>query len=225
MQSESPFNAVPLVPLAIVAACVLIEIVFQLAGRGIIGGDTAPAWRSNAWQDFAFAPAVVTEIFERGRGSFDLWKRFLTYPFFHVSGQHLIFAAVLMLALGKFVGEKLNPFAFAILFFVSSALGALVYGLISPRNVSLVGLYPGVYGLIGAYTYMMWLALGRMGENQLKAFQLIGVLMGLLLVYSMIFGTSPTWIAEVAGFVIGLTLAPLVAPGGWRAFLARMRQR
>ena len=79
--------------------------------------------------------------------------------------------------------------------------------------------------MIGAYTYLMWLALERLGDNQLKAFQLIGILLGLMLVYSMIFGSSPTWIAEVAGFVVGLAIAPLLAPGGWSAFLIRLRRR
>ena len=89
-----------------------------------------------------------------------------------------------------------DPVAFAILFAVSSILGAAIYGLLSWQNTALVGAYPGVYGLIGAYTYLMWLALNRMGENQLKAFQLIGILLGLMLVYSMIFGSAPTWIAS-----------------------------
>ena len=134
-------------------------------------------------------------------------------------------AAVLLLALGKYVGEAYRPVPFLILFWASIVLGALVYGALSPVNAPLVGAYPGIYGLIGAYTYMMWLTLGKLGENQIKAFQLIGILMGITLIWSLIYGASPVWIAELTGFVTGLMLAPLVAPGGWAAFLRRLRQR
>ena len=155
----------------------------------------------------------------------DLAKRFVTYAFIHGSFMHSLWTCVLLLALGKFVGEAYRPVPFLTLFFGSVAGGALVYGLVVTRNYPLLGAYPGVYGLIGAYTYMMWLTLGRMGENQFRAFTLIGILMGLTLVYSMLFGSSPWWIAEFSGFVIGLFLAPLVAPGGWRAFVRRLRDR
>lgn len=222
---ETPFNAVPLVPLMLVLAIVGIELTLTAAANGWIGGARGVGWRNNAFQDYAFFPAIMTEIFERGRGSFDLWKRFITYSVVHVSFTHTLWAAVLLLALGKFVGEVFRPLSVVILFVVSSVFGAAVYGMISWQNTPLVGAYPAVYGLIGAYTYLMWLTLGRLGENQLKAFQLIGILLGILVVYSMIFGTSPTWIAEVAGFVIGLVIAPVLAPGGWSAFLARMRDR
>lgn len=225
MQDENPFNSVPAVPLLLVLVLAGVELSFTAAALGWVGGAGGVGWRAAAFQDYAFAPAVMTEIFERGRGSVDLWKRFVTYPFIHVSFTHALWAAVLLLALGKFVGEVFRPVAFALLFFACSILGAAVYGAVSWQNTGLVGAYPGVYGLIGAYTYLMWLTLGRLGENQLKAFQLIAILLGLLLVYSIFFGSSPTWIAEVAGFVIGLVIAPLLAPGGWTAFVNRMRQR
>ncbi len=225
MQEESPFNTVPLAPLALVAVIVVVELVLSAAANGFAGGAQGIGWRAGAFQDYAFAPAVMTEIFERGRGSIDMWKRFVTYAFVHVSFTHALWATVLLLAMGKYVGEILRPLPFLLLFFVTTIGGAAIYGLSSPINTPLLGAYPGVYGLIGAYTYLMWLTLGRLGENQLKAFQLIAVLMGLLVIYSMLFGSTPTWIAEVSGFVIGLFISPLLAPGGWDAFLTRIRNR
>ena len=225
MQEESPFNSVPPVPLLLVAIVVGVELTLWSAGQGFVGGAAGVGWRAAAFQDYAFAPAVMTEIFERGRGSFDLWKRFVTYAFVHINFTHALWATVLLLALGKFVGEVFRPIAFLILFFLASILGAAIYGAVAWQNTPLLGAYPGVYGLIGAYTYLMWLTLERIGENQLKAFQLIGILLGLMLVYSMLFGSSPTWIAEVSGFLVGLFAAPLLAPGGWQAFLHRVRNR
>lgn len=222
---ESPFNSVPAVPLILVLIIAGIELILSAAAEGLIGGARGVGWRSGAFQDYAFAPAVMTEIFERGRGSFDLWKRFLTYPFIHYSFTHALWAVVLLLALGKFVGEKFRPLNFIALFVLSSTVGAAVYGQVSWQNSPLAGAYPGIYGLIGAYTYILWVALERLGENQLKAFRLIAILLGILLVYSMLFGSNPTWIAEVTGFFVGLTVAPVLAPGGWAVFLTRIRSR
>lgn len=67
----------------------------------------------------------------------------------------------------------------------------------------------------------MWLALERIGDNQFKAFQLIGI----MLVYSMVFGSTPTLIAEVSSFLIGLFIAPLLAPCSWMGFISRIRKR
>lgn len=222
---ESPFNSIPLAPLVLVLAIAGVELALTAAANGWIGGARGVGWRAGLFGELQFYPDIMTQIFERGRGSLDYYKRFVTYPFVHLSFTHALWACVLLLAIGKFVGEVFKPLPFLILFFASSAFGAAIYGVISWQNTQLVGAYPGVYGLIGAYTYLMWLALGRMGENQLKAFQLIAVLLGLLLVYSILFGSSPTWIAEVAGFAIGFAIAPLLAPGGWPAFLERMRNR
>lgn len=222
---ESPFNTVPLVPLLLVLVIAGVELTLTAAANGFVGGAQGIGWRAGVFGELQFYPDIMTQVFERGRGSFDYYKRFVTYPFVHASLTHALWACVLLLALGKFVGEKFHPLSFLLLFFASTAFGAAIYGVLSWQNTQLIGAYPGVYGLIGAYTYLMWLTLGQMGENQLKAFQLIGILLGLMLVYSMLFGSSPTWIAEVAGFIVGLFIAPLLAPGGWQAFLTRMRQR
>ena len=225
MSSENPFNAIPPIILALVVVVIGIEAVLSLADQGWLGGRTGIGWRPAAIQDYGMSPRVVEVIVDQGNYSFDLLKRFVTYPFVHGSFTHTLWGAVLLLALGKYVGEVFHPAAVIILFLACTIGGALIYGLTSPRNVGLIGVFTPVYGLIGAYTYLMWLTLGRMGENQLRAFSLIVVLLGIMLVYGMLFGSSPTWIAEIAGFVIGLVLAPILSPGGWRAFVVRLRQR
>lgn len=225
MKEENPFNTIPPVPLLLVLVIAAIELTFTAAENGLVGGAMGIGWRAGAFQDYAFAPAVLSELFERGRHSVDLWQRFVTYPFISISFTHALWSVVLLLALGKFVGEKFSAVSFVILFFTSSVLGAVVYGMLAWSNTGLIGAYPGAFGLIGAYTYYIWLELGRLGENQFKAFRLIAMLMGLMLIYGLFFGSSPTWIAEVAGFVIGLLISPVLAPGGWSAFLTRLRHR
>ena len=225
MRNESPFNSIPPVPLALVLIIAGIELVLSAGASGYVGGPMAIGWRTGAIQDYGFAPAILEQVVSYGNRSPDMLMRFVSYLFVHGSFTHALWVSVLLLALGKAVGEAYHAGAFLLIFFLSGLVGAVIYGATASQNVGLYGAYPAVYGLIGAYTYMMWLTLGKLGENQYRAFTLIGILMGLTLVYSMIFGSSPWWIAELAGFVTGLFLAPLVAPGGWRRFLERLRQR
>ena len=68
-------------------------------------------------------------------------------------------------------------------------------------------------------------AAGAMGENQLNAFRLIGVLLAIQFLFGLIFGGNSVWIAELAGFAIGFVMAPVLVPGGFMAAVARLRDR
>jgi membrane associated rhomboid family serine protease len=82
-----------------------------------------------------------------------------------------------------------------------------------------------VYGLIGGYTYLMWLSLGARGEEQMRAFGFIAFLMGIQLFFAIFFRTGLDWIADLAGFVCGFGLSIVVIPGGFRRLIDKMRQR
>ena len=101
--------------------------------------------------------------------------------------------------------------------------GALGFALITGSPVPLVGSYPGVYGLIGAFTFLLWVRLGAVGAPQARAFSLIGILVTIQLVFSLVFGGTPDWVADVAGFVAGFLLSFLLVPGGWRRIREMIR--
>jgi membrane associated rhomboid family serine protease len=151
--------------------------------------------------------------------------RFFSYAFVHGSFTHALFAGVLLLALGKFVGEVFAQWAVLALFAVSSVFGAVVFGLVARDQPWLVGAFPGVYGLIGGFTYLMWLKLGQMGAQQYRAFTLIGVLLLIQLIFGLLFGANNTWVADVAGFMGGFALSVVLVPGGWQRLRERLRQR
>ena len=110
---------------------------------------------------------------------------------------------------------------------LASAIGGgIVYALIAGlapqfRFEPLVGGYPAVYGLLGAFTFLLWTRLGQEHANQLRAFSLIGILLAFQLVFGVLFGgAGKSWIAEIAGFVIGFLLSFVLVPGG----LGRVRR-
>lgn len=222
---DSPVNPLPPVVLALAVALITIEAILSLGAAGVVGGPGAIGWRSQAIADWGVAPAVLDWIVERRDLSPELLVRFLSYAFVHVSFTHALFAVVILLALGKFVGEGMGQVAVLVTFVAATVLGALVYCLALDGAAALVGAYPGVYGLIGAFTFMMLVRNRAMGESALSAFRLIGILLGLQFVFTVFFGAGPTWVADVTGFLVGLGLAPLVAPGGWAALLRRIRER
>ncbi|MCY4180109.1 MAG: rhomboid family intramembrane serine protease, partial [Litoreibacter sp.] len=134
-------------------------------------------------------------------------------------------AVVIVLAIGKVVGEVFSTFAFLAMFFVSAIFGALVMALITDSASPLVGAYPGAYGLIGGFTFLLWVQLTQLGQDGKSAFTLVGVLLGIQLVFAMIFGGGLDWIADLAGFISGFLLSFIVSPGGWARVLAKLRKR
>ena len=225
MQQEPVVNPIPPVVIVLCLIVVLVELVLSAAAAGMIGGPQGIGWRIGALQDYGFSPLVLDRVVTVGDFSFDVVKRFVTYAFVHLSFTQALFSAALLLALGKFVGDVFSSISLLIVFFGAMIFGAIVFGVIAEGPTPLLGIFPAVYGLIGAFTYILWVRLGASGESQLRAFQLIGFLLGLQLVFGLLFGSSLSWVAELAGFTYGFVVSIVVAPGGWTALVAKLRER
>lgn len=226
MQSDNnPVNPLPPVIVALFLFIIGIEVLFSLGARGIIGGADAVGWRLAGLQKYAFSDEVFEWMRSSGQWPFEHVMRFLTYGFVHLSFTHALFGCVIFLALGKMAGEVYNQFALLMFYVCGTVVGALAFGLILDTEYPLMGSYPGAYAMIGAYTYLMWIRLGLMGQQQIRAFSLIGFLLGIQLVFGGIFGGTPDWLADIAGFVTGLFLAVFLIPGGLRRLRDRLRHR
>lgn len=221
----SPVNPIPPVVLALVIVIVGIELVFQMGARGFVGGPEAVGWRLSALQRYAFSGDIMDWMLANNRWPMEHVIRFLSYLFVHVGFAHMLFVVVFLLALGKMVGEIFHPLAVLVVFFGSALVGALAYGLILDDPMPLIGGYPAVYGLIGAYTFLLWVRLAATGENQMRAFLLIGLLMGVQLIFGLLFGGGNDWLADLAGFCAGFALSFVVSPGGWGRVMDKLRQR
>jgi rhomboid protease GluP len=219
--NASPVNPLPRVVIALFAVVMGIEALFSLGAQGIIGGPQAIGWRLGAMQGYAFSAEIFQWMLANGRWPTEHLARFVTYPFIHGNFTHALFAGVMLLALGKFVGEVFRGWAVLAVFFGASIGGAAIYGLLAASPIPLLGAFPGVYGLIGAFTYLLWLRLGQEGGPQIRAFTLIAFLMGIQLVFGILFGGSRDWIADLSGFVFGFALSFVVSPGGF----ARLREK
>ena len=221
----SPFNALPPVVVALTVVIAGLEAMFQLAQAGFLGGQGGVGWRVAAMTDYAVLDEVWEWMLANGRFPPEQVLRFLTYPLIHGGFVHAAFVVVFVLAIGKMVAEVFSPLAFFAIFWVSAVVGALAYVGLLDSAYPLIGGYPGVYGLIGAFTFLMWVDAAHRGTSRARAFGLIGALLAIQVLFGAIQGDYGNVLADLSGFVAGFLLSFLVSPGGWRRVLGRLRQR
>ena len=223
--NAAPLNPLPPVVWLLVLPVAVIEAAFSLGARGMVGGADAVGWRIGAVRDWGFSGLLWDRMVATGTFPPEHLLRFLTYPLVHASFTHALFVVVFLLALGKFVGEVFRAWSVLAVVLGATVAGALAYGTFTDDPVPLIGGFPAAYGLIGAFTFVLWMNLGARGENQARAFTLIGFLLGFQLLFGLLFGGDRTWVADVAGFAAGFAMSAVVSPGGWARLRARLAQR
>jgi len=219
-----PINPLPVSVVLLALAIFGVELVLTAAGAGFVGGPAGTGWRLHALEQYGFYEPLMNWMVENRMIRWEFALRFLTFPFVHGTFTHALFVLVFLLAMGKLVGEVLADWAVLAIFFGASFLGALAYGFVWDTRVMLFGGFPGAYGLVGGFTFILWAGLAGRATG-LQAFTLIAFLMGIQLIFGLFVGGSLDWVADLAGFVAGFAIAFLVSPGGWDAVLRRLRRR
>ena len=221
-----PLDPLPLIVWVLALPLIAMEVVLSLGAAGVVGGPQAIGWRLQAVERFGLFPELLKYQWETGGHPMAELHRLVSYVLVHGSFTHALFAVVMLLALGKMVGEVFRWWGVLAVFLGSAAVGGAAYGLLVPGlRTQLIGAYPAVYGLIGAFTFLIWTRLALVGANRLRAFSLIGVLLAVQLVFGLLFGGGWDWVADIAGFATGFLLSFVVSPGGFRRVVEMIRQR
>ena len=224
--NAAPVNPLPPIVWILALPLIAMELVLTLAANGLVGGTQGVGWRLQAVETFGLFPELLKHQWETGGYPLEELHRLVTYVVVHGSFTHALFAVVMLLALGKMVGEVFRWWGVLAVFLGAAAVGGAVYGLLVPGlRTQLIGAYPGVYGLIGAFTFLIWTRLALVGANRMRAFSLIGMLLAVQLVFGLLFGGSLDWVAEVTGFATGFLLSFVVSPGGFKRVVRQLRQR
>lgn len=228
--NESPFNPLPMVVWLIALPVIATEAVFGLGSLGLIGGAEGAGLRLSGLQKSAYAPEMVQRMWQTGKVDWAQIYRLLSYPFVHYSLTQALFVLVFTLALGNMVARAFRPWAVIAIYLGSAVGGALIYtfamSFMQGRPAPLIGGYPSVYGLVGAFTFLLWTKLEEANANRLRAFTLIGALLLFQLVFAIAFGGAGYgWIAEIAGFCIGFSLSFLLIDGGVARAVRQLRRR
>ncbi len=204
---------------------IAVELALQAGAAGVAGGANAVGWRLALLERFAFFPDLLRRNVERVSYPAEDVIRLVSYPFVHADLTMALFGIVMLLAMGKVVGEVFRWWALIVVFIGSAVIAALVYAAVPFVTAPIAGAFPPVYGLVGAFSFLMWVRLAAVGANQFRAFSLIGALLFFQFVLGMLFGGGTLWVAEIAGFVAGFGLSFVVSPGGWARVKARLRER
>ncbi|PRY92976.1 membrane associated rhomboid family serine protease [Hasllibacter halocynthiae] len=221
---ESPFQALPPVVVALALAVALPELALSAADRGLLGAGAA-GWRIEALKALGVFPRLLDLGAARGDViAAEPW-RLATFPFVHRGFADMLFGVVFVLALGKFVAEAMGTLATLAVFFGAAIFGALLWWALGGASAPLAGAYVPAYGLIGAFTFVLFTRAGAAGGSRLAAFRLIGFLMAIQLAFSLLFGAADWWMGEMAGFLFGFAISFVAAPGRARVFLERIRSR
>jgi membrane associated rhomboid family serine protease len=220
-----PINPLPPIVWVLALPIIAMELVFGLGQSGLAGGPGAVGWRLQALEQFGYFPDVMRQMVAVGSYPLADMARLVTYPFVHWSVTHAVMVVVMLLALGKFVGEVFRWWAVLVVFVGSGAIAALGYTAVPWLAAPLVGGYPAVYGLIGAFTFLLWVNLAAVGANKFRAFQMIGFLLAVQLVFGVLFGGGDEWVADIIGFAAGFAISFVVSPGGWARVREKIRQR
>ncbi|MEM9319620.1 MAG: rhomboid family intramembrane serine protease [Pseudomonadota bacterium] len=224
-ETQSPFNALP--PSVIALAVIIggLEAMFQLADAGLLGGAGGVGWRIGAIQDFGLDPRLWDRMLDIGAVDWDVLRRFATYPLLHGGAVEVLFAIVFVLALGKLVAEQFSQAAFWAIFIISTLAGGLGYVVLGGSERILIAAFPGAYGLIGAFTFILWMRLSNSDADATRAFTFIAILAGVQLLFSLFDLDFGRLVSDLSGFAAGFLLSFIVSPGGWARVLARLRQR
>ncbi|MCU0826539.1 MAG: rhomboid family intramembrane serine protease [Tabrizicola sp.] len=222
-----PLNPLPWIVWVLALPLIAIETVLSLAESGFVGGPQGAGWRLELVQfHLGLYPELLRAQWEAGGHPFAELVRLIGYPLVHISITHAVFAVVLLLALGKMVGEIFRWWAVLVVVLGATVLGAVAYTALVPGNrMPLIGAYPAVYGLIGAFTFLLWVNLAKVGANKYRAFSLIGALLVFQLIFGLLFGAGWDWVADITGFAAGFLLSFVVSPGGWARVMDKLRQR
>lgn len=231
-ENAPPLNPLPVIAWALVLPMIALELVLTAGEYGLAGGPMAIGWRQEAVQMLAFSPDYLRQMLILGQYPVDgLWRPF-SHVLVHGDALGTVFSVAILLALGKFVGEVFRWWAVLAIVLLGSAAGALAYAAIPWTHAALFGGWPAVYAMIGGFTWIKWMQ-GRITGTDNRAFQLIGFLLGIRVVFGIVAlvagGLDQSegwmWVAEAAAFATGFALSYVVSPGGWQRLLNRSRRR
>jgi rhomboid protease GluP len=223
----APVNPLPQVVILLALLIGAPEIGFQLGEAGIIGGPQGGSWRNVIANRYGFSNFAMFVMWDTGQFPFDGMIRFVTYMFVHVNFVGTLFSLVFVLALGKFVGERMSSLSVLVIYLGSGIIGAFLQALINGPASAMLGESAPSFGLIGALSWILFSQQRASGETGLKAFRLISQLGVFLAVMAYVFGSNG-WVDCVVGFGVGFPLCAFLRPVEGRGvdfWLERLRSR
>ena len=201
---RTPETGAPRFLWVIVGIMAVIELALGLSEAGYLGSSN---WR---WPAFAIG-AFWQPIFSGGMGPLYPGQQvvmFVSHAFLHGGFIHAALNSVILLALGKFVAQRIGTLRTLLVLLLSAIGGGLAFGMIASSNAPMIGASGAVFGLIGVW--QSWdLDMRRAAGLPLKPVfvAILGLAFANLLFFALL-GGGLAWQAHLGGWLAGFLLAP-----------------
>lgn len=189
-----------------------VELVLWAGAHGLVNWAGSAGWRAQALVLFGISPELQGWMWDTGRYPPEGLWRYLVYGFFHLGPMQAALVVVITAALGKACADRLGSLKVLILLVLAQAAGGMAFGLVADPGAWLIGGYPMIFALAGAYAALT-------GTRQ--ALFMVAVLVVARLALTAMAGGGMDWLADLTALSMGTALAKgLDGP-----ILARLRRR
>lgn len=197
--------------IAIAGLVALPELVLVLADLGVIGSTR---WRPLAYQYGGFWAGLLHGW--RPNFAAQPATMFLSHAFLHAGPGHMIGNLGALLAVGPVVLGRFGTRGLLAIYAAAVLGGGLAFGLMSASPAPMVGASGGIFGLVGAWTWMQGSDRARDGAGPGAVMARgLGIMAGLALLNLamwLLAGGVLAWETHLGGFLAGLGMAALLAP-------------
>jgi membrane associated rhomboid family serine protease len=224
-----PHGPLPRALLALVAVIAVIEVILSLADQGWIAD---PSLRSRAMCAGGFWAALGPDApFARLCGApagrlFALQPvtMFVTHAFLHGSLLHMVMNMTILLAIGRFVGDRYGAATVLPVFLLTAIAGGAAFKLMASPAYPMVGASGAVFGFLGIWIVWDWRRHQRAHRSTSPVLRRVLVLAGLNVVLYYGLGGMLAWQAHLGGFLAGLLIGVWLENRLERAWLAETRR-
>lgn len=134
------------------------------------------------------------------------WWRYVTSIFIHGGFGHLLFNCFSLFLFGPYLERLLGRIKFIVLYLASGIAGNILTVLLMTRLTISVGASGAIYGLFGAYLFMV---LYRKRYIDAQSSKMVIIILAIGVVYSLIV-PEINFLAHLGGFIGGFIIYPLL---------------
>lgn len=189
-----------------------VELVLWAGAHGLVNWAGSAGWRAQALVLFGISPELQGWMWETGRYPPEGLWRYLVYGFFHLGPMQAALVVVITAALGKACAERLGSVKALLVLVVAQATAGVAFGLVADPGAWLIGGYPMIFALAGAYAALT-------GTRQ--AVFMVAALVVARLALTAMAGGGMDWLADLTALGMGAALARVLDG----PVLVRLRQR
>jgi len=175
-----------------------VELVLWAGAHELVNWAGSAGWRAQALVAFGISPELQRWMWDSGRYPPEGLWRYLAYGFFHLGPMQAALVMVITAALGKICAERLGSVKVLVLLLVAQAMGGVVFGLVADPGAWLIGGYPMIFALAGAYGMLL---------RTRPALFMVAVLVAARLALTAMAGGGMDWLADLTALGMGAALA------------------